>query len=261
MKSQANYHILTVCSLLLLTALACSSLIPATATPIPTATPLPTATSTPRPTDTPMPTDTPLPEPTADVFTVTYSDDFSDPDSGWPVWSATETDDGTSVEYVDGEYVIKFVKKSDWWMYPDGIPTNLYQASAEFTVKNPLRSSDLYFGVYCGYKDIDNYYVLFAHTNGYYRIVERVAGEKTVISPDESNGWARSEKIAKGAPTYKFRAECGWEGLVLYIDGIKIAQIENVPAMGGEVRLTVGSQSENGGEIHIDDFSVGEIIG
>ncbi len=251
MKSRLNYRILIVCSLLLTAALACAfdGPAPMEATPVPADTPLPTLTSTPLP----VPTSTPGP------FTAIFSDDFSDPESGWLV----ESTDSYSLEYINGEYVIKRPQTGSIWAAPGGsggIPTNLYQSSVEFTVKSFQQSSEPYFGAYCGFEDNENYYALLAHPGGLYRIMKQVAGEFTTLSPDDGGGWAKSEKIAQWAPTYKFRAECGWEGLVLYVDGIKIDQIEDAPSIGGRVALRVGFFKDNG-EIHIDDFSVGTIIG
>ncbi len=245
MKSRKNHPIGIAFSLLLMiVATACGSLISEPPTPVPADTASPVPTSTP------------------DPFTVIFNDDFSDPDSGWSVHPIDSTHE-YSLEYVNGEYVLKRPQPGLVWVSPggpSGLPKNLYQASVEFTVKSSLRSSDPYFGAYCGFKDDDNYYSLVVRSSGLYKIVKRVAGELTILSPDDDNGWAKSEKIAQWAPTYKFRVECGWEGLVLYVDGIIIDQIENAPSLGGEVRLRIGFYS-NDGEIHIDDFRVGTIIG
>jgi hypothetical protein len=248
--------------------LACGAIVPSTPTPVPTSTPLPTNTPLPThtllPTDTstPLPKDTPLPAPTSDVFTVTYSDDFSDPDSGWPEWSFSETDNVASVEYADGDYVIKFTKEKDWWMHPAGIPAGLSQASVAYTVKNPLQSTELYFGAYCGYKDEDNYHLVLVNTGGYYRIVEKIAGESTVLSPDDSKGWAKSEEIPVGASTYQFRMEYGWENeLVLFMNGTEVIRVSDIFGTLGDIALYVGTYSKENSEIRIDDFSVGIIIG
>jgi hypothetical protein len=233
-------------------ALACKGIILMKATPVPADTPLPTLTSTPLPT----PTRTP------DMFTVIYTDDFSDPDSGWPEWSEDDISGESSGEYLEGEYVLKFFKPADIWAWPGGGRSkDLVDASVEFTAQNPLQSSKLYFGTYCDYQDENNYYLLFVTTDGYYRISKDVAGAGTILTPDDSKGWAKSKKIAKSALLYKFRAECAWQELILYVDGVEIGRVEDDSLNHGEIRLYSGSFEDGNSEIHIDDFRVGTIIG
>lgn len=105
-----------------------------------------TPTATPTPAPSPTPTATPLPQ-----MGLLYSDDFSDPSSGWEVAS----DEQGEVGYSDGEYYV-LVDKPNWtyWGTPFRIFTDFRLEVDARKVAGPDANE---FGVAARLRDTNNY--------------------------------------------------------------------------------------------------------
>ncbi|WP_027360311.1 hypothetical protein [Desulforegula conservatrix] len=82
---------------------------------------------------------------------VIFFDDFSNPESGWSMWS----NEKTSGEYKKGEYVFKYYRYDTWsWaLIPGKNLSNLSNYSVRYKADNPAKTPFLKFGIYCHYKN------------------------------------------------------------------------------------------------------------
>jgi hypothetical protein len=100
------------------------------------------------PTPTPVPPGTPL-----------FSDDFSDPESGW----SERSDEEVERRYEDGEYVI-LVKKDNWATWTWGTEETFADFTLEAEVRQVEGPESARFGLIFRHRDNGNFY--------YFRISE-----------------------------------------------------------------------------------------
>ena len=149
-------------------------------TPTITTTITPTATDTPTftVTSTPTATYTLTPEPVK----YTYSDDFSDINSGWPRGS---TNDST-FDYIDGFYVIEIKTASflEPKVHNDYLVTG--DAFIEVDAWEVAGSDAGGFGIVCGFVDIENYFAIGIGTNGSIGVYQIIDGNISTLLYQES---------------------------------------------------------------------------
>jgi hypothetical protein len=133
---------------------------------------------------TPEPTIVPATEtPAEPQVTPVFSDDFSDPNSGW----STVDEDTYRVGYEGGEYFIGHVEQNDvshWQTHP-------FQVFSDFTAEVQIRfdtQDDFVSGALIWrWQDNDNYYRFRILNTGQYDLVKRVDGEwLRLIAPTSS---------------------------------------------------------------------------
>ncbi len=231
---------------------------PATPTRIPL---LPTPVSTAGPTHPPVstqPAPTELPpaakpsatlEPTASASPNGLVDNFSDPTSGWDV---RKTENGAS-GYRDGQYFIRVdAPKFQLWSSP-GQPFQgdvIVEASAS-PVRGPEKNE---MGVFCRYRDRQNFIYGSVSADGYYAIVEIKNNEETILT---GNGkFQLSDAIPRGSATYVIRLACEGDRYTLFVNGQQIDSASSSAFSGGEVGLLGGTFDQGGVEILFDDFKV-----
>lgn len=145
-----------------------------TSTTAPTETPAPTATLLPTATDTQVPP-TFTPQPTQAVYT--YSEDFSDIYSGWPM----DVNDDSTYGYVDGAYALVINTES----YIMEIVPDDYLGSGDVFIEvdawKDAGSDAGDFGIICGFQDYSNYSAMGISTDGSVSVFQRVNDEETEL--------------------------------------------------------------------------------
>ncbi len=176
---------------------------------------------------------------------VVYTDDFSDPSSGWEVFA----DESASGAYREGEYVMRI---RDAAFYATADSGRVFpHAVVSVTARNPGRTANAGFGVICHYRGPGDYYVLAVGSNGTSAIMRREGASLRVLTGEGT--WAQSEAIPVGASRYALRADCVGDRLRLWVNGRRVLSTP-IQARPGRVGLFAAGQAE----IRFDEFRVAE---
>jgi hypothetical protein len=227
--------------------------LPATSTPLPTDTPAPTdtplPTDTPQPSDTPLPTETPTPTtPPEPVFTLVFQDDFSS-GVGWPVFKL----DSVRAHYTQGGYVIlNKIKKDVAWSTRSDQYANLRVEVTASRLSGPLDGG--YYGAICRFADGGNYYLFAVGSDGWYGIGKRMSGKMDFLA----EGVNSENAVHTGNAPNQIRADCIGNMLTMWVNGVKLAQVEDSSFTAGAAGVGVGTLTEFDYEVLFDDFAVYE---
>ncbi len=172
-----------------------------------------------------------------------FKDDFSNTGSGWD-----EASDANGLTgYFYSGYRIQVIS-ADFTFW--GTPNKSFQSNLSIEVdatKNGGPDSNA-FGIICRYQDKDNFYRFYITSDGYAGIIKRVGGNLTVISSQD--GKLHPVKgISTGASTNHIRADCLYNTLTLYANGIQVAQATDASLNGGGIGLIVESFTSGGVDI------------
>jgi hypothetical protein len=228
-----------------------------TPTPQPTATetPPPTATPTPQPTatETPLPTATPTPQPTATETpppTATrpdappepsqpledqpiFGDDFGDPDSGWPV----KSDEDGEMGYENGEYFI-LAKTDGYYFSSFGTDYNFTDFTLEADARQVAGRDVALYGFVFRHQDKDNFYSLFAGSDGEFIVVKKQDGEWDAVADME---WTFSPYIKTGEATNHLKVVCLGAECSFYANQGHLITVQDDTFDAGKVGLVAES--------------------
>jgi hypothetical protein len=178
---------------------------------------------------------------------VLFSDDFSDPDSGW---DRVQADEGVT-DYDNGQYRI-FVDQSqhDYWANP-GLSFTDVQVEADATKIGGPDDND--FGLVCRYQDTENFYAFLISSDGYYSIMKYSGGSSETLGAD---AMLSTDAVIQGDSTNHLRADCIGDSLTLYANGERLHAVTDSAFSSGDVGLIAGTFDEPGADIAFDDFVV-----
>ena len=177
-----------------------------------------------------------------------WSDDFSDPASGWQV----ESDASAEVGYRGGamRILVKSPNRLAW--ASAGLElSDFHLAVTTVQVAGP---DDNEYGVLVRMQDADHFYCFSISGDGYY-VVNRYDGEEWVVLGDD---WTPSDAIHPGAATNLLEIVCQGTTMTFLVNGVQLVQVEDKSYSRGDVGLYAGSFFEPGVEIHFDDLTVTE---
>ena len=176
-----------------------------------------------------------------------FQDDFSNPESGWASWN----DNGSIIDYHLGSYRIYVDKPNTvYWSTPEKIFRDVTIEVEAAKVGGP---DDNVFGVICRYQDADNFYLLTISSDGYYGIGKYKNGAFSYLGT-ESMQYNANQAIHLGKTTNHIRADCINSTLILYANGIKLAQVEDHDFSSGDVGLVAAAFDAFGTDILFDNF-------
>lgn len=180
---------------------------------------------------------------------VLYSDDFSDPNSGW---DRVQSDEGVT-DYENGAYRI-FVDQSqhDYWANPG---RSFGDVRVEVDATKTGGPDDNDFGLVCRYQDTENFYAFLISSDGYYAILKYSGGTSESLGTD---GMLSTVAVNQGAATNHIRADCVGDTLTLYANGTRLHSTTDSQFTSGDVGLIAGTFDEPGTDISFDDFVVRE---
>jgi hypothetical protein len=176
-----------------------------------------------------------------------WTDDFSDPTSGWQA----ESDASAEVEYYDGVMRI-FVKVSNslaWASFTAREFSDFHLAVEATQVAGP---DDNEYGVLLRMQDPDHFYRFSVSGDGYYQVSKYDAGEWTLLSAK----WPSSEAIQLGATTNLLEVVCQGPAMRFLVNGTQLTQVEDGSYSRGGIGLYAGSFFEPGVEVHFDNLRV-----
>ena len=221
-----------------------------TLTPTPTATFTPTPTATATPTVTPTPTNTPTPQPTETPRLTPlpeFSDDFSDPTSGW---DQVNTSDRIT-DYQDGAYRIWVSQpNSDVWANP-GLDTSDVIVEVDTFWAGGTFDND--FGVICRYQSTNNFYFAAISSDGYAAVILMNDGSYEILG---ANAMEPYSAIRQGDALNHLRFDCIGDTLTLYTNGELLISVNDSALSRGDVGLIAGTFDQGGADILFDNFVI-----
>lgn len=216
-------------------------------TPLPTNTPLPTDTPVPTNTLVPLATNTSLPvlEP---AFRLVFEDDFS-ADTGW----VTEYSDQVAMHFGMGGYVMQNKVVQDIvWSVRNTYLDNVRVEAIGHTLKG--RRTD-YYGVTCNFGNGSNYYAAVVGNDGSYGIARQLDGNLEFVK------W----ELDQSGTVYTFsdnhiRADCMSNKIVMYVNGQRMMELENLTFTAGRAGFAVGTGDLAGHEVLFTYFAVYRMV-
>jgi hypothetical protein len=175
-----------------------------------------------------------------------FTDDFSDPASGWGAASHETYVRG----YQQGRYLIQ-IDASQWLVWAASGRT--YQ---DVDVDVNIHSegvADNHYGVFCRYTEGEFYYFAIS-TDGYFAIFRHSA--EGVLQPLTGTAMSRSSLIRLDGSENRIRAVCKGKQLSLYINGEQAAQVEDATLERGDIGMAAGTLRQGGTIVWFDDLKV-----
>lgn len=177
---------------------------------------------------------------------ILFSDDFSDPQSGWP---SLQNDEGEYSYQPDGYHIV--VEKSGAALWAK---TNRADADAAFQVQaRPVRAGmDGYYGLLCRIRDADNFYYFVVRSDGTFNIGKYKAGG---FQPLFSPNWSVHAAIKPGGDNL-LRAECDGPSLRFYANGVLLGAVTDAEFTAGASGIIAAALDGNGAEVVFNDYQV-----
>lgn len=177
-----------------------------------------------------------------------WSDDFSDPSSGWQA----QSDATAEVSYADGvmRVLVKWPNSFAW--------ASAQREFADFHLSVDASQvagpDDNEYGVQVRMRDSRHMYRFSISGDGYYRIAKLDGEEEILLESD----WAESDAIQTGMATNRLDVICQGPAMTFQVNGQVLAQVEDSSYREGDIGLYAGSFFEPGVDVHFDNL---ELVG
>ncbi len=176
-----------------------------------------------------------------------FSDDFSNPNSGW-IKGNSEVG---SFQYASNETYHIRIDSSNIW---DGVASpitaqenSLIEVDAELINGSPGYAV----GVICAFEDWENFFRVYVNGSGYFSADRLDEGEWTLVYD-----WMYSEHIPLSGKTIHFHVECLSDSITLSINDAFIYEWTGLTLPPGQAGIFVETFEANSAEIEFDNFSV-----
>jgi hypothetical protein len=176
-----------------------------------------------------------------------FEDDFSDPTSGWAVYSDAEVKMG----YEDGEYSI-LVKGQNLiaWSLNERAGT-FKDFILEVDARQVSGPDNNDYGLLFRYQDEDNFYSFGVSGDGYYSLYKKVRGEWVAIVD-----WTESAYVNKGRSTNRLKVVAKGPEISLYVNDHFLTKVQDESIDEGYIGIYAGTFDEPYVHAHFDDLSV-----
>jgi len=174
--------------------------------------------------------------------TVVFEDTFDDPNSGW----ASSTSAEGSVSYKDDYYAIHVNETS--FMYWSTLDYSYPSVYMKVDAQVFLSVGDGDFGLMCANQDSENFTVLDVSEDGYYSIWKYVNDEYVSLVE-----WTKSDLLLQGG-VLTLEGVCSADGLVLGVNGYKLAEYVDPDYKPGKVGLIAGTYDTSNFVVGFDNF-------
>ncbi|HET90635.1 MAG TPA: DUF1080 domain-containing protein [Chloroflexi bacterium] len=176
-----------------------------------------------------------------------WSDDFSDPTSGW----RAESDATAEVGYRDGVMrVLVAVPNSLAWASAERQFSDFHLTVEATQVAGP---DDNEYGVLVRVKDPNHFYRFSISGDGYYQISVYDDGVWQVLSGDD---WLPSDAINHGMATNRLEVIGQGVMMTFVVNGVQLAQVQDGRYAKGDIGLYAGSFFEPNVEVYFDNLHV-----
>lgn len=182
---------------------------------------------------------------------VIFKDDFSNPESGWDVYTGAEG----STQYVDGWYVISVdLIKGDLWGRPGlDVADGVVEADTQYGA-GPANNE---YGLICRYTrsgDKSNFYFFFISSDGYYVSGKVIEDVPTYLAPADFQ--ASTDIQLEPTAINHLAATCAGSKMSFAINGVAVSEFEDAELKRGDVGLLAGSFDDPGVQIRFDNLVV-----
>jgi pectate lyase len=179
-----------------------------------------------------------------------FSDNFSDPSSGWDRF---QNDTGVT-DYSNVGYLI-YIKTANIIKWAN--PSKTFQNNVRIEVDASMSDGpdDNAFGVICRYQDADNFYYFYISSDSFGGIGKKENGHHSVISSSDGK-LLKIDGVNMGAATNHLRADCIGSTLTLYVNGTQVATTTDSAFTGGDVGLIARTYDTGGTDIVFTNFYV-----
>lgn len=173
-----------------------------------------------------------------------FTDDFSDPASGWGASSHETYVRG----YQQGRYLFQIdVPRLLVW----AVSGRTYTDVELEVIGKAAGQPDNHFGLVCRYRDEQFYYFAIS-SDGYYGIF--LMDAEGDLHPLGARAMLRSPVIHTDGTDNRIAASCMGSTLTLYVNGQQVAQVQDETYTSGDVGMAAGALSQGGASIWFDDF-------
>jgi len=177
---------------------------------------------------------------------VPFTDDFSDPASGWGAASNETFVRG----YDSGKYLIR-IDNPNWFVW-----TTAGKRYTDISVETTVYSEgmpDNHYGLLCRQSDEGAYYFAIS-SDGYYAIFHQT--KDNTLEPLTGTAMLRSPAIHLGGEPNKLLAVCKGTELTFYVNGEQIAQVEDDTLNRGDIGMAAGTAiNATATLVWFDDFN------
>jgi serine/threonine protein kinase len=175
-----------------------------------------------------------------------FSDDFSNPQSGWP---SDQTQFGQYGYQAERYRILAIGEGSVPWVSRDGTYDNL----SLYADATPI-SGNGYYGLLCRIQnDRQNFYYFVLGSDGSYDIGKLRDGEIRSLFAD---GTRYSDSINQGNQTNRIRADCTGSTLRLYANDVLLDEATDTDFSSGKSGMSVSASDTQGFEVIFDNFLV-----
>lgn len=176
-----------------------------------------------------------------------FSDDFSDPQSGWGTLNA----EGGVAAYQEGAFQM-YVKPANaqLWAHP-GLALGDVRVEARLRAAGEPYSNRM--GLLCRFVDDANFYFFIISADGYAAIGKMSDGQALLLS---GPAMTRRTEILSGGQANRLRADCISDFLILYINDTLALSAQDADFARGDVGLLAGTFETPGAAVLFDDFIV-----
>ena len=177
--------------------------------------------------------DLPTPKPTrsldAPMFTL-LSDDFSDPESGWPVYA----DEYGNSAYSRGAFEIKSIQEKYYSWRTAGLNADNIRIDVDVRVRQTNSEKDDGFGVDCRIQENGDGYGFRISSDGYITISLYVDLEASSLLE-----WQESSAIYTDGRVNHIAVVCDADQFTFFVNDIQVAQVTDDTFKSGDVALSV----------------------
>jgi len=178
---------------------------------------------------------------------VLFSDDFSNPLSGWPT---IQNANGGYGYRDDGYHIFINEQETAFWAKTNREDTD---ASVYVDAKPVSGGANGYYGLLCRVHDDQNFYYFVIRSNRDYNIGKYKNGE---FQPLLSNIWKQSDAIHQGNRINRLRAECVGDTLRFYANNVLLGKVSDSDFSDGFSGLIAAALNAQGFEAVFNNFLI-----
>lgn len=181
--------------------------------------------------------------------TILMQDDFSDPKSGWTVFSDEE---GIN-DYHEGGFRI-LVNRENYYFWSN--PGRSYSdVIIEVNGKKLAGPDENDYGVICRYQeDAGNFYFFTIGSDGYYGVSKYINDEESLIGMSEMG--QNTSVILGGDEVNHIKVTCKGTSLTLEVNGTILVDVKDEDLTSGDIGLIAGTYDSPGVDVLFDDLVV-----
>jgi hypothetical protein len=177
---------------------------------------------------------------------VLYQDDFSTTASGWDRLAH----DGGIMDYDGSGYrILVTAEGANVWSTPN---RDFRDARIEVDAGKLGGPDSNRIGLICR-DDGKSHYFFVIGSDGYYGLGIFTGGKAALLG---QAAMQPSEAITQGTAVNHLRLDCDGSNLAGYVNGVKVAQVQDATLAHGEVGVLAGAFAEPGADIVFDNFVV-----